>query len=427
MPRFTALVWNLEQYGTKFQSVAHETQGLRAQALELLRARLVAAIVAAAEADVVVIQEFREPARIVLPALVATVQAARERAAAGDWLFDWLPSAWSSVDTPTGFDDLGFGATANHEGYAVIWREGALARLDSRLSAGVSATVSSPRRSHFISLVLAGGTLAFDATDDPPITFAAPTTALGFPPSTCPIVGSNIQTRGTPIGHSSNEVIASMRYVRRPCVVMLAPVRTPLVTYHAPVGQNSSRSDYYGTLIGFAADALQGQRAAYAGDFNVVSQPNQRSLYARSVALDYDVSTFVQRGSTGPIEPLRSVVHYVNHAGDGYRRGSAVLGSARDYAFLRNHETDGTTLVYDALGALKAALGDSQRLRASVATISQNWTEVIAEIEVGAIVRAFLAGESLPDGTDENTALAIIYRELISDHLPVALRYTVTD
>ena len=118
-------------------------------------------------------------------------------------------------------------------------------------------------------------TLAFN-TSEVPITFGDPNAALGFPPSTCP--EANIVTSTRAGTYSSNNVIASHAHVRRPCAVGLAPadgVTIPLVVYHAPVGQNSSRSDYYGSLIGFASEHLQDASAAYGGDFNVVGPEHE--------------------------------------------------------------------------------------------------------------------------------------------------------
>jgi hypothetical protein len=417
---YTVLVWNLEKLGVKFG-----TSGVAAQ-LELLRCSLAAAIAQAAQADAIVIQELRYAGRLVLPTLTASVAAAR----GGTWHFDWLPGAIrDGVVAPGSFNDLDFDAVANSEGYGVIWRDGALATVaGSPLSAGVDATAYAATNDHYITLVTRGQTLAFN-TSGVPITFGDPNAALGFPPSTCPDANSVTNTRSG--SYSSNDVIASHAHVRRPCAVVLAPatgVTIPLVVYHAPVGQNSSRSDYYGSLIGFASEQLEDASAAYAGDFNVVSTPAQAALYSYSrETLTYDRNTYIQQGSTGPITPSPSVVHYVNHAGNGYLTGGHVFGSGRDYAFIKKNGRDVTTLVFDALESLRAALlaQAGAALNNAVAQATAGYNTTYSGVRVGDVVERFLANQALPEGTDARTACAIIHRELVSDHLPVAIRYRI--
>ena len=412
----TILAWNIEELGVKFAGA-----GTNMAAFEAFRAQLVANVAAQAQANVIIIQELRAAGVGLLPILCTQLAAT----IGGVWHYDWLPGALTQA-AAADFRDLGFTVPANSEGYAVVWQAGRLTPLAGPpLSAGVDSPVFAPANQHFITLITQGQTLTFEPSDEVPIQFTGPGgVGLGFPPSTCPDVGNEVRTRAAV--HRGNDTIASTTEVRRPCAVQLANLDVPVVVYHAPVGQNASRSPYYGTLIGFASDALQGPRAVYAGDFNVVSAPDQRGLHQASIDLGYDRSTYAQHGSGGPVEPMASVVHYVNHGGDGFRTGPAgVLGSGRDYAFMRRGGLDGSIIVYDALTALSTRLAGSAGLRANVqAAARQPWfDQVIGGLRIGDIVLAYLDGTGLPPGTDTFTALAIIYRKLISDHLPAAIRY----
>lgn len=410
---FTVLAWNLEQFGVKFRNVGN----LDPAVAEVLRCELVAAIAQAAQADVIVIQELRHAGVVVLETLTASVAAACEDVRH----FDWLPGAL------TADDELGFDPVANSEGYAVIWREGALAALGApALSAGVDSMNYDQYGDHFITLVTHGQTLVFN-NDEIPITFAADSNGeLGFPPSTCPNVNSEYGLRSGV--RLANDVIASRTHVRRPCAVLLTPingVEIPFVVYHAPVGQNGSHSDYYGSLIGFASAQLQTDAAIYAGDFNVVSERAQFNLWRRARALGYDLDTYIQQGSEGDIGPSPSVVHYENHAGDGFRTGQQVFGSGRDYAFVKTNGGDVSTIVINALVSLRGALGEKPDLRNAVNGAAAGLNTMVAGVRAGDVVQAYLNGQALPGGADEHTALAIIYRDLVTDHLPVAIRYQV--
>src|ERR1700730_14307328 len=127
---FTALVWNIEQLGTKFGPFADPL------AMEDMRCQLIASVVGAAQADVLVIQELRQEGAPILKQLVTQLNALP---GGRTWHYDWLPGSQTvAVNAPTLFSQLGFTQAGSQEGYAAVWRDGALAPYaSSTLSAGL--------------------------------------------------------------------------------------------------------------------------------------------------------------------------------------------------------------------------------------------------------------------------------------------------
>jgi hypothetical protein len=422
---FTALVWNIEQFGTNFRQFADPL------AMEDMRCQLIASVVGAAQADVLVIQELRQDGVPVLKQLVTQLNALP---GGRTWHYDWLPGSQTvAVNAPTLFSQLGFTQAGSKEGYAAVWRDGALAPYaSSTLSAGIdtpdpSASGAKASRGRYLDMVFSGKPLLFkdqnvDITFDPNGSLAP----LGFPQPVCP--ERTFATTPSQSAAAANAVITQQLDVRRPCCVQLnvTPSRTvALVVLHAPAGQSNSRSPIYATLIGFAAQQLQGINSVadtvYAGNFNVVGQLPQQTLKTYPAKLGYVANTYSKD------VPAPSVVGFLK-SGGGFLTGDTVFGDAQDYGFAAAPQAAPTLSVRNVLdlditaddGAIRETLtdvGDTMN-----ATIMPGLIRVAGQ-DVADVFDDWINGQPLPSGADERTAAAIIQRIFISKHLPVAISY----
>jgi hypothetical protein len=416
----TALAWNVEVFGARYGNDA------AAGVCENLRCALIAAVVADAGAQVLVIQELRRQG----VAYLATLQAALNAGAHNDWHYDWIPGSVprGGAIPPAAFADLGFTITGNNEGYGVLYRQGyVLAQANARSAGEDTGLAGGGAGGNFIDVVVNGQPLAFQEAN-PNIHFAAPPAAmanLGFPQSTCPRVCIERQTRHAL--YRSNDVIPLSRGVRRPCQVTIVdanamvPVPVPVVVYHAPVGQNASPSPLYGALIGFASSALQGAGdKAYVGDLNVANGVQQAILYNYSSAapLSYANQTF-----NGGYDPTS--VHAAAQNGAGvwqWNLGVGVVHTVRDFGFalgttqtavlpIRNWLANNAT----AAGAFVAVAANRAAITATVLPKFANRLPANAQ----AVLNAFAGAGAYPAGTDQDTATALLFNLLLSDHLPV--------
>jgi hypothetical protein len=415
----TAVVWNIEEFGNRFGTSSQK------KLIENLRALLIDDLLQAVSADVLVIQELRKDGVAYLKQL---------RAGLSSWHFDWLPGAQVVSGTLTSYEQLGFVQTANNEGYGVFWRDGALDALPGAMSAGqdtVDPGKGSKKRPSYISLAAEGKKLKFDQQSLAPICFDTTSglASMGFPHSVCPQAVNNTITTRSGESYGSDAAIQQELGSRRPCRVQLrvSSTRTvPLVVYHAPVGQQASRSPIYGTLIGCSVDALQFASPAladcvYAGDFNVVSNTDQATLTKYLPTLGYAAPAF-----------NRSMVHVFK---DGsFRTGTGVFGSARDLVFVKAPTGRApTAAVRDVLAQDLTNPSGGMRRRLQInptsTTLSstvfgalvteKRWTQDEADV-----ANAFLASaKQFPHGADAYTAAAIMYTTFVSDHLPIVITY----
>ena len=420
---FTALVWNVERLGTKF------SRSNAALLMEDVRSQLVASVAAAAQADVLVLQELRQQG---VPLLKQLLRELNVRASGrGAWHYDWLPgSQTTAVGTPTLFDQLGFTQTGNNEGYAAVWREGALVPFaGSTLSAGIdtpdpSAPKAVAGRDRYLGMVFSGQPLQFKSGQIADITFdqGAPG-PLGFPPA----VVSTRTVVDTPVSGTQdpNAGLQQQLDVRRPCCVQLkagANGQLPLVVLHAPQGPSDSRSPEYATLIALASQQLQGTEAILAGNLNVAGAQAPLTLlnYTTSQSLGYGANTY-----SGKV-PAGSLVQYRQSSGS-FQTGPAVVGPGLDYAFAKSSGTAPALSIRKVLeldiiatnGGIRAALTDIGDARVVInGAVAQ-----LAGQQVADILDAFINGQPLPYGADNWTAAAIIHSVFISDHLPVVISF----
>jgi hypothetical protein len=418
---FTAMVWDIDQLGTRFGSFANPVL------MEDLRCQLIAAVAAAAQADVLVIQGLKRQGVAFLGLLASQLNGHPANAV---WHYDWLPgSQITAVNSPTLFEQLGFTQAGNNEGYATLWRDGALAPYaNSTLSSGIdtpdpNAINAKASRGRYLGMVFAGRPLRFndqstDITFDPNGTFAP----LGFPPAVCPERTIVSEAGGT---SDPNGDIHQQLNVRRPCCVQLnvtASRTVPLVVFQAPAGQDNSRGSFYATLIGFASQQLQAADCVYAGDFNVVGTRPQQTLATYPAKLGYVANTYSNN------QPAPSTVQYLNASG-GFLTGDAVLGNAQDYALARAPKATAPTLsIRNVLDLDIIAAGGSVRdaLTDAAETVEGTIMPDLVRVEgqkVAAVVEYFLNGQKLPYGADARTAAAIIHSVFISPHLPVTISF----
>ena len=422
---FTALAWNIEEFGDKFGKFDSP------MIMEDLRCALVGAIVKAAQADVVVIQELRKSGVPFLGQLVAEFNIRTGKT----WHYDWLPAALTtSVYPGTLFSQLGFAQTANSEGYAVLWRAGALeAFAGSKLSAGIDTPDPTKSglddsRDRYLGLAFSGRPLKFDdryvdVTFDATGAFGQ----AGFPQSICAPRNSKTELRsGAEL--DSNESMQQQINVRRPCGVKLKVTSTrsvPLIVFHTPVGQQNSRSQRCATYMGFACEQLQVADCVYAGDFNCRDPITQAILqnYPSILSPPYVANTYLPNENKW----AQSMVHYLNKKSGEFRTGSAVFGSARDYAFARQGGGAPTLSVRNVLdldiladnGAVRTALYDVSSVIQlfAIPGIAKTAGQKVADV-----LNDFFNGQP-PQYGDKYTAAAVVYRTLISDHLPVAISF----
>jgi hypothetical protein len=417
----TALVWNIEQFGTNFRPYTSPPL------MEALRLQMIAAVVNAAKADVLVIQELRQEGVPLLGRLISLLNGAP---GVSNWHYDWLPgSLVTAVSNPNSFSQLGFTPIGNKEGYAVVWRQGALAPFaGSTLSAGVdtadpNALSAKASRDRFLGMVFSGRPLLF-SDQQVDITFQTNGSApLGFPQPVCPERTLVTTQGGTP--PPSNAEITQQILVRRPCCVQLQVTssrQVPLVVLRAAEGQQDSRSPIYATLIGFAADQLQGSDRVYAGNFNIVGDTQQKTLGTYSPKIGYAASTFSNQ------VPAKSVVQYLK-SGGGFLTGDDVRVIAADYAFAGVQTGAAPALTIRNVVDLDIA-ADNGAIHDVLTDASETFSVTIlpdlarvAGQQPANVVNAFFNGQPLPYGADKSTAGAIIHRNFISEHLPVAITY----
>ncbi|MGJ4953969.1 hypothetical protein [Bradyrhizobium sp. HKCCYLS20291] len=414
----TALAWNLEEFGVRYGLEATSRQ------CEVVRCALIAAVVADLGAQVLVIQELRVHG---VPFL-ARLQNFLNATGNNDWHFDWVPGAITNAGAmpPAGIGDLGFTAPGNLEGYGVLYRNGYAQQQAGARSAGQDTlNAAGGGGANRIDLVLNGSPIQFNA-NNPVITFNAlgAAAALGFPTSTCPDANIVRNLRGGRVFHSNN-VIPQQRMSRRPCQVSIvdpnANPQTPVstVVYHAPVGQNNSKSPIYGALLGFAAGALSANAGArgYLGDFNVVINGDQTILRNRATALNFVGQTYANNAFAN------TSVHSAVGTNGPWHQGAGVLTSPRDIGL---GTTANATSVPDVLGLLTQngtrayALLRLQAVRNFISNTLLPWVDEWFPNNAGTVVNEFYSGGPYTIG-DVATGRALMFNLLLSDHLPVQI------
>jgi hypothetical protein len=415
----TALAWNIEDLGTRYGLTA---AGL---ACEAVRCGLIAEVVADAGAEVLVIQELH-PQGV---ALLATLQTALNAATGQtDWHYDWLPGSIASGGAlpPTTINDLAFTPEGHREGYAILYRATYAQQQGSGLSAGQDTAIRVlPANASYIDLVLSGKPIEFYPSD-PVIRFDAngAATALGFPSSTCSDanISYGLKKRVTNSGAS----ILQQRLVRRPCLVNLVDPNVTLaqplslVVYHAPVGQNGSKSHIYGTLIGFAATALAPAAGArgYLGDFNVTGKGDLMTLHNRAATLNFIAET----GGSGVY--MNTSVHAAVGATGPWHQGTGVLTSPRDIGLGTAANATGIPDVLGSFNVVGAGANTFLMTAANQAFITTTLLPAAAANFPGnaaAVLAAFFAGGGYPANTDVSTGRALVFNLVLSDHLPVRI------
>jgi hypothetical protein len=408
-----ALVWNLENFGVRYG-----TDG-NGYMCELARCEVIAAVVADANVQVLVIQELCPNGVALLPILQALINGAT---GTGDWHFDWIPGSvpYGNPIPPAVFGDLGFTAQGNGEGYAVLYRQAYLTAQPVARSAGQDTGLGGGGGGgNFIDVVTTGQTLAFNAVE-PMISFAGPAANLGFPIPNCPPTNIVHVTRGGI--YNSNDVVAAQFACRRACTVQVtdptvAPaVNYPLVVYHTPA---SSPACYYGALIGFASQQLQvGGDKAYCGDLNVAGAGDQANLRAYSnVTLGYGSQTYGAAGYA-----LTSV-HAEVFGGGAWNQGLAVLTTARDYGFATGAPAVSIAPVLNWIGTAGTVTYAALHTPGMMAVLAANVVPTRAArypANVVAVANGYFTGIH-PGGSDAATAVALIFNLLLSDHLPVLI------
>jgi hypothetical protein len=176
----------------------------------------------------------------------------------------------------------------------------------------------------------------------------------------------------------------------------------------------------YATLIGFAAQQLQGTERIYAGNFNVLGDTQQQTLGTYQAKLGY-------AGTYTNGKPAKSVVQYAKDGG-GFLTGDDVFVSAADYGFACAPSGAPTLAIRNVLdldivasnGSIRDALSDASE---TVEVTIMPQLAAIAGKPAANVVEYFLNGQPLPPGSDNRTAAAIIHRNFISEHLPVAISF----
>jgi hypothetical protein len=412
----TALAWNLENFGTRYGN------GPNSGLCEVTRCGLIANVVADAGAQVLVIQEMRRQGVPFLTTLQVELVIATGHA---DWHFDWIPGSVPRAGAvpPANFTDLGFTATGNQEGYAVLYRNNYVQAQAVSRSAGQDALIRNAAAANYIDIVASGKPIQFNAAN-PVIRFnaAGALAPLGFPASTCP--DANIVRNLRAGVYRSNDVIPLQRGVRRPCQISIvdhnamAPAPLSLVVYHAPVGQNNSKSPIYGTLLGFAANALAAGDRGYMGDFNIVVGNDLTILRNRANALNFVAQTY----NAGNF--INTSVHAAVGVAGPWHQGAGVRTSPRDIGL---GTVAGATAVPDVLASLTT--GGSGANTFLTAAPNQNYiTNTMLPLvaawfpaNAAAVLTAFYNGGGYPANTDIATARALMFNLVLSDHLPVRI------
>ncbi|CCD93197.1 hypothetical protein BRAO375_2460018 [Bradyrhizobium sp. ORS 375] len=414
----TALAWNLEEFGARYGLEATGRQ------CEIIRCGLAAAVVADLGAQVLVIQELRVQG---IPFL-ARLQTFLNATGNNDWHFDWIPGAIAGAGAmpPAVIGDLGFTGEGNLEGYAVLYRNGYARQQAGGRSAGQDTVATAGGGgANRIDLVLDGPPIQFNA-NNPVITFNAlgGATALGFPTSTCPDANIVRNLRGGRV-FRSNDVIPQQRRSRRPCQISIvdpnANPQTPVstVVYHAPVGQNNSKSPIYGALLGFAAGALGANAGArgYLGDFNVVVNGDLTVLRNRATALNFVAQTYANNAFAN------TSVHSAVGTNGPWHQGAGVLTSPRDIGL---GTTANATSVPDVLG-LFTQNGTRAYKMLRLQTVRNFITNTLLPRvghwfpnNAGTVVTEFYSGGPYTIG-DVATGRALMFNLLLSDHLPVQI------
>jgi endonuclease/exonuclease/phosphatase family protein len=424
----TAVVWNVEQFGDR---AGNYFQG---QAVEDLRCLLIAALINKLSADVLVIQELRASGVPLLKTL--------QKLFTGTWHYDWVPGAQVLPGRVPTFNQLGFVQTGNNEGYGVLWRDtklDAITGAGKDMSAGVDTLDPSSNpvanRTHYVDLMALGKQLTFNTPTVAPICFTGTATdiEIDFPHSVCPqAVNRTPRKHRSKQTFNSDDAIQQKLGSRRPCRVKIQVTGNRLVqmvVYHAPVGAKASRSSLYGTLIGCACVALQGTDCVYAGDYNVVADPQKNILSSYIPSIGYNAFVFAP-----------SMVHVFKGKPSNrtFRTGMEVFGSPRDLAFTKAPTgTAPTTTVRDVLGSdiidangvVRQALNNSTTKTTLTGTIipgllgkkKGGWNQ--DEVDVVNDYLAGKTGNNFAHGADDHTAAAILYKGLLSDHLPIVVKY----
>lgn len=427
MPRI--MVWNIREFGAASR-VRNDYAGV---------VDFVAILLAHQQADVLVIEEFREAG---FPYLGDLVQALNGYTA-GNWEADYLPGAVVNDNRPNlTFADLGFTTTANLEGYAVLWNQGQapLAPIANDMSA--LGSVTNPPTS-CLNLVTLGRQPDINPQQNVPIQPAAAggnANHLGFPVPACSSIaeqpmalrGGNTDPRGT---------IFSMTQSRCPCYCLVnvagGQVQAPFVVYHAPNGNGSS---FYGTLITGLAGPLQGPvHAAVAGDFNITA-PNR-------VQFGFDNFTNANANNMAAGTPPdahgnypSSMVKYVDNVFNAQNLIAADVkaeteGGARDQLFYRPGQMQANAAVVDLIDMLRqnhgnlatavlASVDIRHMVRNAIPPQNNHLPPIVANSQqaIADLENTFTVPPAAPAAVFANyRTIAIFLNCFISDHLPLVI------
>lgn len=434
------LVWNLELFGMRFQEDEY---------LRNLRNIFVAAIVLDNLADVLIVQEATENCA---QELAFTCGVLMSLSPAGTiWSYDWIKGA-TRVDLEQGarpsFADLRYSQAAHNEGYAVIWKGNSLSPIAGAASAGQNCLRHTPAANKYIDIIYDGALLEYRLANVPLPPNALDIFyrdfdilyALYFPQRQ--VAGGidveyDLRDRRVP---NYNSALSASVETRRPCYVDLnvQGVDVPCVVYHAP---NGSPAHIWGAQVALASAPLRFSRAAFAGDLNLNSGTKQRDFRRWAVFgyPNFSWSTINLDGSSA-----RTMISPVTFRRDGFRVGADIRHSTRDFGFVRQPAAGGATEVIDptrtcliapganarrVLEKLSREPGRDQRLGIIPGINTTVVTLGIVEYSLLDVLKLGFNGR-LPlrdmgrDVADYETFAAIIYKELISDHLPILLTVT---
>lgn len=319
METYTVMVWNVEIYGDfRFE---HQDNAVSS---------FIAILMHDLKVDVLVIQELRKAGSYELFILTKYLKSHVDK----NWQYDWIKGAIKD-DVQPGVNlranDLAFTQTANHEGYGVIFCNGALTPFPKPGMSGKGHVGADP----YISLITQGAELSIDTTQRPPLfpgVHKTDQTLLLPIPNPNPVKDPDPQRQLDPTG-----IAGTLSYdrVRRPCCICLQTGQTnvDLVVYHAPV---SGFGPYYGTsMCGLVNQVQKGAPVIVAGDFNMTEDRHLNSGFKNFT------DAGMQYGTGDPNTGFqRSMLRYtVNNQGQALIPGNAqnqeFYGNPRDQLLYR--------------------------------------------------------------------------------------------
>ena len=386
----------------------------------------IACIVNSYNADILVIQEFRQAGAQNLPALQKFLEASGDT-----WSFDYVKGAFSQTKGSLikGSANLEYTGKANSEGYAVLWKDGLLAAFtDVKMSTGQNGVGSKPG---YINLVLAGSAPRYDFFAEVEI-FAD---GKGYGNDTrFPVPGSRkvVFDLFTP---DINKNVLRFENARRPCVIKVVSPQdgtVPVLIYHAPASAPASLYGSWACALAAQVGADSTTNVVLGGDFNLTTQSQFNTMLTLYNGLKLNNGTASKtRGNEfgftrSQIQYQQPFVTPVSLVDD-----DSIYEHPRDVMFYRNtikKPTSGVIdVVYDlqvSANAMTKAVINNSYVRTAISGV-QGATDkdyqfpdvVLQDKDLMSAITAPFYGRSKAFGS--TLAAAVFYRCFVSDHLPV--------